>query len=53
MDEMLKGYVIEGLNEIKRLAILINDGDLRREQIYDASSSIVGEADKIIEEINQ
>ena len=53
MDAVLEGYIVSGLNEIKRLASLIIDGDLNTEQMYDASSSIIDEADKIIEEINQ
>lgn len=52
-DEMLKSFCFSELNEIKRLALLINDGDLKREEMYSCASEIVGIADDIIEEIKK
>lgn len=53
MDEALKGYVINGLNEIKKWAYVIDDGGCSQDEIYEAVANIVGEAQDLIEEINK
>lgn len=53
MDAVLEGYIVSGLNGIKRLAILIKDGEISGDEVYEASASIIEEADKIIEEMRK
>lgn len=52
-DEVLKDYVINGLNEIKKWAFTIDDGGCSQDEIYNAVSNIIGEAQDLIEEINK
>lgn len=51
MDEILKHEILGGLNEIKRIAIALGNGDY--DEPYKGAGDIVWEADKIISEIEE
>lgn len=51
MDEVLKGHIINGLNEIKKWAYAVDDGGCSQDEIYEAVANIVGEAQDLIDEI--
>lgn len=50
-DKVLKGYIINGLNEIKKWAFTIDDGGCSQDEIYEAVANIIGEAQDIIDEL--
>lgn len=53
-DAVLKGELLNGLNEIKKVAIQITEGnDCLDDEIYDALGYIVMEADILQQEIQR
>lgn len=50
-DQVLKGHIINGLNEIKKWAYAIDDGGCSQDEIYEAVANIIGEAQDIIDEL--
>ena len=52
-DEVLKSFVINKVNEMKKMALVIGDGGGSQDDIIDAVEIIMGDADDIIEEIQK
>ena len=46
MDDTLKGYVINTLNEIKRLALELGDGGGSQDELFEIQDAILGELQK-------
>lgn len=52
-DEVLKGYVIDSLNEIKELALSLGDGRLSQDELMDITDFIIEECDLTIGELKK
>lgn len=53
MDETLKGYVIESLNEIKKLVLSLDDGGGGQEELFEIQDAIIAECDLTIGELQK
>lgn len=52
-DKVLKGYVIDSLNEIKRLANLLYEVGLPQEDLMNITDGIIEECDLTIGELKK